>query len=75
MALEAADVIFAPYADADAGLRLGRQEGHKRLTRELKTLEAEAAIANAEAEPPKTPKGGVQRLEHAHKRVASTAAH
>ncbi len=52
------------------GVRLRRPETAVDLTRKITAMEAD--IATTEAEPPKTPKGGMQRLERAHKREVVT---
>jgi transcriptional regulator with XRE-family HTH domain len=70
-ALEDAGVVFVPAGkDGGAGVRLKAVEGAADLTREIKAIEADLAMT--EAEPAKTPKGGMQRLERAHKREAVT---
>ncbi len=70
-ALEEAGVIFVSAGkDGGAGVRLMSQETAANLTREITALEAD--LANTSGEPPKSPTGGMQRLERAHKREAVT---
>jgi transcriptional regulator with XRE-family HTH domain len=51
--------------DGGAGVRLKRADTAAGLTRKIEALEAD--LATTSAEPPQTPKGGMQRLERAHK--------
>lgn len=68
-ALESAGVIFVAENGEGPGVRLRkRPENAASLSREIKALEGD--LASAGSVPPKTPKGGMQRLESAHKREA-----
>ncbi len=58
----------SPNANGGAGVRLKKPETAAGLTRQIQALEGH--LAKTEAEPPKTPKGGMERLERAHKREA-----
>jgi transcriptional regulator with XRE-family HTH domain len=70
-ALEDAGVVFTGAdKDGGAGVRLKAVESDEGLTHKINTLEAD--LAKTASEPPKTPKGGMQRLERAHKREAVT---
>ena len=70
-ALEEAGVIFVPAGpEGGAGVRLKAVESAVDLTHKIAALEADVAMT--EAEPAKTPKGGMQRLERARKREAVT---
>ncbi len=66
-ALGIAGVVFtAAGKDGGPGVRLRPKETAADLTRQIEALKGH--LARTEAEPPKTPKGGMQRLERAHKR-------
>jgi transcriptional regulator with XRE-family HTH domain len=66
-ALRTAGVIFVAENGEGPGVRLRKKhEDQDTLTREIDEIEGE--LATSDGEPPKTPEGGMQRLERAHKR-------
>ena len=68
-ALQAAGIIFVAENGEGAGVRLRKTpESVAELTRRIDAIEDD--LATIDAEPPKTPKGGMQRLESAHKHEA-----
>lgn len=68
-ALERAGVIFVCENGEGPGVRLRKkQDNHEHLTRQIDDIEQELAQPDRSAE--KTPEGGMERLERAHKHEA-----